>query len=113
MVGLHISQGLYQNSIRCFEDECFQIDIRLASEIAKKNSNECASINNTFKEYVEKCTDLANMDVRNGKISDEIRFIIDAIQMQLLHNPDVEAIIKQIYANRLLELQTELAKKVN
>ena len=55
------------------EDDCFQIDIRLASEIAQKNSNECPSINNTFKEYVEKCTELANMDVRTGKISDEIR----------------------------------------
>ena len=50
------------------EDECFQIDIRLASEIAKKNSNEYASINNTFKEYVDKCTDLADMDIRIGKI---------------------------------------------
>ena len=32
--------------------------------------------------------------------------------MQLLHNPDVEAMIKEIYANKLLELQPELTKKV-
>ena len=95
------------------EDECFQSDIRLALEIAKNNSNECASINNTFKEYIDKCTDLADMDITIGKISDEIRFISDSIQMQLLHNPDAEAMIKQMYANRLLELQTELTKKVN
>ena len=95
------------------EDECFQSDIRLALEIAKNNSNECASINNTFKEYIDKCTDLADMDITIGKISDEIRFINDSIQMQLLHNPDAEAMIKQMYANRLLELQTELTKKVN
>ena len=103
------------------EDECFQIDIRLALEIAKKttttkkNSNVCASINNTFKEYVDNCTDLTltDMDIRIGKIFDEIWFISDAIQMQLLRNPDVEAMIKQMYANRLLELQTKLTKKVN
>ena len=95
------------------EDECFQINIRLASEIAKKNSKECASINNTFKEYVHKCTDSADLDIQIGKISDEIRFINDEIQIQLLQNPDVEAMIKQIYANRLMELQTELTKKVN
>ena len=95
------------------EDEYFRIDIRLASEIAKKNSKECASIDNTFRKYVDKCTDLADLDIRIGKISDEIRFINDAIQIQLLHNPDVDAMIKQMYANRLMELQTELTKKVN
>ena len=81
----------------------------------KKNSNVCASINNTFKEYVDNCTDLTltDMDIRIGKIFDEIWFISDAIQMQLLRNPDVEAMIKQMYANRLLELQTKLTKKVN
>ena len=71
------------------------------------------SFNNTFKEYVDKCTDLADMD-RIGKVSDEIRFINDAIQMQLLHNPDVETkIVCQMYTSRLLELQTELTIKVN
>ena len=95
------------------EDECFQIDIRQAFEIAKKNSKECASINNTFKEYVGKCTDLADLDIRIGKMSDQIRFINDAIQIQLFHNPDVQAMLKQMYANRLIELQTELAKKAN
>ena len=90
------------------EDDWFQIDIRLAPEIAKRRSNECASINNTFKEYVDKCADLADLDIRIGRISDEIQFINDAIQIQLLHNPDVEAMIKQMYANRLMELQTEL-----
>ena len=85
----------------------------MAFEIAKNNSNECASINNTFKEYIDKCTDLADMDITIGKISDEIWFINDSIQMQLLHNPDAEAMIKQMHANRLLELQTELTKKVN
>ena len=63
----------------------------------------------SIKEYVDKCTDLADLDFRIGKISDEIQFINDAI----LHNPDVEAMIKQMYANRLIELQTELTKKVN
>ena len=92
------------------EDECFQIDIR--SEIAKKNSNECASVNNAFKEFVDKCTDLADMD-RIGKVSDEIRFMNDTIQIQLLHNSDVETkIVCQMYTNRPLELQTELTKKV-
>ena len=81
----------------------------------KNNSNVCASINNTFKEYVDNCTDLtlADMDIRIGKIFDEIWFISDATQMQLHRNPDVEAMIKQMYANRLLELQTKLTKKVN
>ena len=46
------------------EDECLLIDIGLASEIAKNNSNECASINNTFKECIGKCTDLTDMDAR-------------------------------------------------
>ena len=51
---------------------------------------------------------------RIGKVSDEIRFINDTIQMQLLHNSDVETkIVCQMYTNRLLELQTELTKKVN
>ena len=67
----------------------------------------------SFKKYVDKCTDLADLDIRIGKISNEIRFINDAIQIQLLHNPDVDAMIKQMYANRLMELQTELTKKVN
>ena len=80
---------------------------------SKKNSNVCASINNTFKEYVDKCTDLTDIDIRIEKMFDKIWFINDAIQMQLLHNPDVEAMIKQMYANRLLELQTKLTKKVN
>ena len=53
------------------------------------------------------------MDIRIGKIFDEIWFISDATQMQLLRNPDVEAMIKQMYANRLLELQTKPTKKVN
>ena len=80
---------------------------------SKKNSNVCASINNTFKEYVDKCTDLTDIDIRIEKMFDKIWFINDAIQMQLLHNADVEAMIKQMYANRLLELQTKLTKKVN
>ena len=80
---------------------------------SKKNSNVCASINNTFKEYVDKCTDLTDIDIRIEKMFDKIWFIHDAIQMQLLHNPAVEAMIKQMYANRLLELQTKLTKKVN
>ena len=62
----------------------------------------------SIKEYVDKCTDLADLDFRIGKISDEIQFIKDSI----LHNPDVEAMIKQMYANRLMELQTELTKNV-
>ena len=87
----------------------YSIDMR----DSKKNSNVCASINNTFKEYVDKCTDLTDIDIRIEKMFDKIWFINDAIQMQLLHNPDVEAMIKQMYANRLLELQTKLTKKVN
>ena len=51
---------------------------------------------------------------KTGKVSDEIRFINDAIPMQLLHNPDVGTkIVCQMYTNRLLELQTELTIKVN
>lgn len=51
-----------------FEDECFQIDIRLTSEIVKKNLYECPSIKNAFNEYdVDKCTDVADMDIRLEK----------------------------------------------
>lgn len=68
------------------EDECLLTDIGLASDIAKNNSNECASINNTLKEYIGKCTDLTDMDATIGKISDEIQFINDAIQIQPLES---------------------------
>ena len=72
-----------------------------------------ASVDNTFKRYVNKCTELADMETTIGKMSDEIHFINDAIQMQLLHNPDAEAVIKQMYTNQLLELKTELTRKIN
>ena len=39
---------------------------------SKKNSNVCASINNTFKEYVDKCTDLTDIDIRIEKMFDKI-----------------------------------------
>ena len=44
---------------------------------------------------------------------EKFHFINDAIQIQLLQNPDVEAMTKQMYANRLMEIQTELNEKVN
>ena len=93
------------------EDESFHIDIGLASEVAKKiQMNMHLSV---ILPRSDKCTDLADMDIRIGKVSDEIRFVNDAIQTELFHNPDVEAMIKQMYANRLLEPQTELTEKVN
>ena len=93
------------------EDESFHIDIRLASEVATKiQMNMHLSV---ILPRSDKCTDLADMDIRIGKVSDEIRFVNDSIQTELFHNPDVEAMIKQMYANRLLEPQTELTEKVN
>ena len=74
----------------------------------KKKSNKRASINNTFKEEFDKYT-----DIKIRKISDEIWFINDAIQMQLLRNTVIEVMIKQMYAKRPLELQTELIKPGN
>lgn len=72
-----------------------------------------ASVDNTFKRHVDKCTELADMETTTGKMSNEIRFINDVIQMQLLHNPDAGAVIKQMYTNQLLEIKTELTRKIN
>ena len=67
-VWLHISLGLYQNFCHIFEYDCFQTDIRLtSSEIVKKNLYESPSIKNASNEYVDKCTDLADMNIRLEK----------------------------------------------
>ena len=58
------------------------------------DSNECASIDKTFKEFVKKYTGLADMDIRIGKFFDGIWFNNDAMKMQLLHKPVVEAMVK-------------------
>ena len=91
------------------EDECFQVDIKLATEMVKKQNN---SANISYKEFVEKCQQYADLSDTIAKISDELRFLNDAIHIQVLNNPDNEVYIKEIYADRLQELETSLQIKV-
>lgn len=110
MPGLHISLGLYQKFYNMMEDERFQLDVKLATEIAKINKNVNADSN--YQEFIAKCQEYANLESDIGKISDELQVLNDAIYLQILNNPDHEDMIKQIYDGRLLELQTDLNEKV-
>ena len=92
------------------EDECFQIDVKLATEIAKTNKN--VNLNSNYQEFFDKCQEYAHLENSIGKLSDELQFLNDAICLQTLNNPNHEDMIIKMYDDRLSQLQIDLNQNV-
>ena len=89
------------------ENNCSDIDLQIAKLLDKdKYQNE------GFQQYTVAVKKLVSLETEISKLKDEVQFLTDAIQIQVLHNPDNADIIKNLYQERLGELQNEMDEKV-
>ena len=90
------------------EDQCSVLDIKIA-ELGKK---EEGTGNENFQSFIESVEKMSRVETSIAKLSDEIRFLNDAIHVQILNNPDNEMLLRNLYTKRLEELHKELQDKV-
>ena len=94
---------------KMLEDESSVLDIKIAEKLAEKE--EGAGIEN-FQSFIESVKKMSRVETSIVKLSDEIRFLSDAIHVQILNNPDNEMFQRNLYTKRLEELHKKLQDKV-
>ena len=107
--GLHISLGVFHKFFKMLEDECSVLDIKIAEKLAEK---EEGAGNENFQSFIELVEKMSRVETSIAKLNDEIQFLNDAIHVQILNNPENEMLLRNLYTNRLEELQKELQDKV-
>ena len=107
--GLHISLGVFHKFFKMLEDECSVLDIKIAEKLAEK---EEGTGNENFQSFIESVEKMSRVKTSIAKLSDEIRFLNDAIHVQILNNPDNEMLLRNLYTKRLEELHKDLQDKV-
>ena len=91
------------------EDECSVLDIKIAEKLAKK---EEGAENKNFQSFIELVEKMSRVETSIAKLNDEIKFLDDAIHVQILNNPKNEMFLRNLYTNRLEGLHEELQDKV-
>ena len=89
------------------ENECRDLDVRI--EIALSGQN--LSIDSLNKQ-LQLSQQLQSVEETIEKLKNELDFINTCIIAQVLHNPDNEATIKNLYQDRLDEIQKDFREKV-
>ena len=107
--GLHISLGVFHKFFKMLEDEWSVLDIKIAEKLAEK---EEGAGNENFQSFIELVEKMSRVETSIAKLNDEIQFLNDAIHVQILNNPENEMLLRNLYTNRLEELQKELQDKV-
>ena len=107
--GLHISLGVFHKFFKILEDECSVLDLKIAEKLAEK---EEGAGNEKFQRFIESVEKMSRVETMIAKLNDGIKFLNDAIQFQILNNPENEILLRNLYTNRLEELLKELQDKV-
>ena len=109
--GLHISLGLYLKFFRMLEDECYQLDLEIATMMAERSTEY--NQNQNFQSYIASCKSILVLEKSIEKSKNELEFLNDSILVQILHNPQNEDFIKSIYQPRIDELDQQLSHQVH
>ena len=107
--GLHILLGVFHKFFKMLEDKCSALGIKFAEKLAEKK--EGAGKEN-FQSFIESVEKMSRFETSIAKLNDEIQFLNDAIHAQILNNPGNEMLLRNLYTNRLEELQKRLQDKV-
>ena len=107
--GLHISLGVFHKFFKMLEDECSVLDFKIAEKLAEK---EEGAGNEKFQRFIESVEKMSRVETMIAKLNDGIKFLNDAIQFQILNNPENEILLRNVYTNRLEEVLKELQDKV-
>ena len=68
--------------------------------------------NEKFQRFIESVEKMSRVETMIAKLNDGIKFLNDAIQFQILNNPENEILLRNVYTNRLEEVLKELQDKV-
>ena len=91
------------------EDECSDLDIKIAEKLAEK---EEGAGNENFQSFIELVEQMSRVETSIAKLNEEIQFLNDTIHVQILNNPQKEMLLRNLYTIRLEELHKELQDKV-
>ena len=87
------------------EDEWFLLEIKNDEKLAEKKKTAGNENFQGFKKKTkQKVKKMSRVQTSISKSSDEIQFLSDAIQVQILNNPENEMLLRNVYARRLEEL---------
>ena len=92
------------------ENECSEIDLEIAQKMAEKDNKTGEE---DYQKYISSVKTMLSLEESIAKLSDEIKFLNDSIQIQVLRNPQHTDAIKKLYKTRLEELQNDINEKVN
>ena len=85
------------------EDQCFLQEIKNDEKLAEKKKTAGNKNFQGFKKK-KKVKKMSRVQTSISKSSDEIQFLNDAIQVQILNNPENEMLLRNVYARHLEEL---------
>ena len=85
------------------EDQCFLLEIKNDEKLAEKKKTAGNKNFQGFKKK-KKVKKMSRVQTSISKSSDEIQFLHDAIQVQILNNPENEMLLRNVYARHLEEL---------
>ena len=90
-------------------EKCSVLDLKIAEKLAEKEED---AGNENFQSFIELVQKMSSVETSIAKLNDEIQFLNDAIHAQILNNPGNEMLLRNLYTNRLEELQKRLQDKV-
>ena len=89
------------------ENECQNLDVKI--EIAQSGQNLPTE---SLNKQLQLCQQLQEVEKDIEKLKNEFDFINTSFITQVLHNPDNKAFIKNMYQDRLDEIQKDIREKV-
>ena len=93
---------MFYKFFKLFEDEWFLLEIQNDEKLAEKKKTAGNKNFQGFKK--KKVKKMSRVQTSISKSSDEIQFLNDAMQVQILNNPENEILLRNVYARRLEEL---------
>ena len=100
--------GIYLNFFNLFEEEVHQLDILIAAETVKNNTN----LSEEYPSFISKHKQLLNLQNEILNLDDQIQLINNDILLAAVNNSDNLENIQSLYFTEIESLNNEKAKKV-